>query len=522
MTQSESKIDRDPTSPCFDATIGEPPRDRNQLWHLVHDHMGLEIARQPVCRGHHSPWDYFSTLYLDRPPIALVLGPRGGGKSYLSALDTHIRSRSDPGHGTRILGGSRSQSAQIQEALRGLLVGGVDAAMIEQITKNGARYRNGSDVAILSASSTSVRGPHVPSLKLDEVDEISGELFEAAFGMCMNRREMSGSVVMTSTWHRVGGPMTGLMERAEAGEFPLHRFCAFEVLERCPEERSGPNLELCPDCPLISWCHEGRDDDPEGRPKAKRADGHYAIDSLIQKAHATSIRTFESDYLCRGPKADGLWFPGWDESANLDELAEYDPALPAYLAVDPGVFTGAVFFQVGSESVPDGSAPVDVVRVFADHLAENVPAEQNARQLMELARVRCNGRIEIAWCDPAGGSRTPIGPTVLAEYERGGLRGLRPWPRAMVADGLALVDSFAQPADGRSRLRLHPRCVRLSQALRNYRRARRGGQWQDYPEDPQHPFEDLVDALRGGLVGLYPEGRRPRSNLARVSARRVF
>lgn len=498
----------------------KPPSDRRGLWGCVRDLTGVELARNPVCRGHHAPADYFADLFFERPPLALVHGPRGGGKSFLSALETHLRSRWCPDHDTRILGGSRAQSAQVFQALRDLVRRGKDADVIAKLLKDGATYANGSEVSILAASPTSVRGPHVPSLKLDEVDEIDPDIREAAMGMCMNRHGASASVVMTSTWHRVGGPMTQLLEKAQGGEFPFYRFCAFEILERCPESRSGPNLEKCPSCPLVAWCHEDRDAHPNGLPKAKRSAGHYAIDALIQKVQATSVRTFEADYLCKGPKADGLWFPGFDEAASVCMEAEYDPALPVHLAVDPGVFTGAVLFQLAQVSGPAG--PVEEIHVFADYLASDIPAEQNARAILELARSHCNGRIDAAWCDPAGGSRTPIGPTVLGEYERAGLRGLRYWPRGSVADGLALVESFVQPADGPSRLLMHSRCTSLARALRSYRRARRGGQWQDYPEDPQHPHEDLMDALRGGLRALFPEGRRVKVELPRVAARKIF
>ena len=75
-----------------------------------------------------------------------MLGARGAGKSFLSALNTHLTSRWYPGHGTRILGGSRAQSLQIYEALvqlardsNGLL--GADADVIERLTKHEANYR---------------------------------------------------------------------------------------------------------------------------------------------------------------------------------------------------------------------------------------------------------------------------------------------------------------------------------------------------------------------------------------------
>lgn len=501
--------------------VGSRPVTEQGLWDWVHSFTGVKVARASVCPGHDAPWRFFADMFFDRPSVALVLGSRGAGKSFLSALDTHIVSRWSPRHGTRILGGSKAQSEQVYRALREAVYEGrgdigSDAAAIATLLKTNARYHNGSEVAILAASSTSVRGPHVPSLKLDEVDEIPPSLREAAMGMCMERHGSKASVLMTSTWHRLNGPMSELIDRGEGGEFPVYRFCAFDVLEHCPEDRSGAHLEKCPQCPLMTYCHGAGDGGP---PLAKRADGHYAIDSLIQKLRSTSTRTFESDYLCRGPRADGLWFPGFGP-AHESFAAEYDPALPVRLAIDSGVFTGAVFFQLAKAQTNSG--PVDEVRVFADYLSEGVPAEGNARAILDVSRRLCLGRIDLATTDPAGGARNPVGPTVIAEYERAGIRPLRRWPMASVADGLALVDSFASPAEGPPRLRVHPRCVATIRAMSNYRRAKRGGQWQDYPEDPQHPHEDLVDALRGGLRDAFPEGRTIRPTLARVPARQVF
>lgn len=477
----------------------------------------IDIATASVCGAHTAPLRWLAEIHIRRPPLSLVLGPRGGGKSYLSALDTHLNSRSNPGHATRILGGSKAQSEQIHRALVDVVQLGNDEKVIRRLLKEEASYTNGSEVRILAASSTSVRGPHVPSLKLDEVDEIDPERREAALGMCMNRKGQSASVMMTSTWHRVGGPMSQLLERGRAGEFPVYEFCIFEVLEKCPEERSGRFLEKCADCPLVTWCHSDLGTHPSGLPKAKRSHGHYAIDALIQKIRGTSLRSFEADYLCLGPRADGVWFADFDPSAAASELAEYCQLLPVYVALDTGVFTAAVFMQVAGKGRDD-----EEVHVFADYLAENRTVEQNAFELLELARRRCGGRVEAYWYDPPSSARTAMGVSVRGELESAGIRPMHPWPTGSVADSLALLDSFVRPADGRSRLRIHPRCTSLIESFRNYRRARRSHQWMDYPEDPQHPHEDLIDALRGGLRALYPEGRTPRAPLPRISAKAVL
>ena len=70
---------------------------------------------------------------------------------------------------------------------------------------------------------------------------------------------------------------------------------------------------------------------------------------------------------------------------------------------------------------------------------------------------------------------------------------------------------------------VHPRCGATIDALRSYRRARRGGQLLDAPADPQHPHEDLVDALRGGLKAHYPNGRNSKlTTMNRVQAGKLF
>jgi hypothetical protein len=113
-----------------------------------------------------------------------------------------------------------------------------------------------------------------------------------------------------------------------------------------------------------------------------------------------------------------------------------------------------------------------------------------------------------------------VGPTVTGEYQRAGLK-LEPWPVRPVADGLALVNSFVASGDPPA-LTVHPRCRHLIDAFANYKRAKRSNQYIDRPEDEQHPHEDLLDPLRGGLQSRFPEGRRPAPKFRYVPARAVF
>lgn len=519
------------------------PEDPAWLWAWVKLYTGIEVQHTAVCRGHSAPFDMLAQQFFERPLISLWHGPRGGGKSFLSALDTHLNSRFLPGHGTRILGGSKQQSKQIYQALDfltreaspGIVAGDSwgDHGTIgpRDLLAESAKYANGSEVSILPASSTGVQGPHVPSLKLDEVDEIDPEIRERSLGMVMEI-ERKGirhrpSILMTSTWHRSNGPMAELLNRAHDGEFPSHTFCIFEVLERCPESRSGPwvgghdRYLNCPSCKIREWCHadSGRGE----RPKAKRSNGHYTVESLVQKISVASAATVRSDYLCAGPQPKGLWFPEFSEDAggNVTEEAEYIPGLPVHAPIDSGNHTGGVLLQF--ENVQDGEYEVERVRVFAEYYSKGRGARLAATEYQEVARQRCDGRMDRPTTDPAGKASTAVGPVVLGEYAAVGFRP-EPWPSypGSVRQGLNLISSYLCTATGRRDLIIHPRCKRLIDAFKHYERKRLRGEYLDEPADPQHPYEDMIDALRGGLHAAYPEGRRPEPKLTRVPARQVF
>jgi hypothetical protein len=453
--------------------------------------------------------------------LSLVHGPRGGGKSYLAAFATHLTSIVYDGHGTKILGGSAAQSAQVFAALQDFrrcdALGGYDP--FSAFTARSARYETGSEVSFLPASRKSVRGPHEPTLRLDEVDEIDPEVREAAVGMAMERDGVPSSITMTSTWHRIAGPMAGLVDRGQAGAFPTYQFCAFEVLERCPEERSGPHLERCPECPIRKWCHADIGSHPSGLPKAKRSHGHYKINDLIAKASAVSLPVFESDYLCLRPKGAGVWFTMFDEAVHVTEKAAYRRDLPVHVAVDPGVHTGAVWLQV--QRALDGSPYA--INVFADFYSIDAGPEANARAVMRQTESLCG--VGLSRCrfsmDSSSKQRTSVGVIVLGEYERVGCRGqtgIEMWPVTLKVDELALVEALLRSADGKVRLTIHPRCRHLIRALHTYQRARRGTELLDRPKDEQHENgEDLIDPMAGALKLEFPVGRTPPPQLRRLS-----
>ena len=249
--------------------------------------------------------------------------------------------------------------------------------------------------------------------------------------------------------------------------------------------------------------------------------------------------------------SDGAWFKSFDVARHVTDRAEYVPGFPIHLAIDCGVsrHVAAVWFQVrprwrvagdGWRSVVAGDgwrvmskdsagrpnplpppvthhpspatrhpspATTEVVTVFGDFHCEGLYSEAAARAIVAHGETLpdCGGRPDRVRLDPAASARTGIGPTAYAEFERVfGAGLLARWPQHRVLDGLDQLEVLLDQGC----LLIHPRCVPLKAAFQNYARKRTsGGDWLDDPADPQHPHEDLMDALRGGIRDRFPEGR---------------
>jgi hypothetical protein len=501
-----------------DDILDRPPNpDKYRALHdWLYRRLGLSLAVEPVCPGHSSPYQILHHKYKHKPRSSIVHGPRGGGKSMMSGIFAHLRCRFNPHYKVKILGGSKQQSAQVYEAIDDIVYQGIgpddgDPRPIDALLKEKAIYKNGSSVTMLAASSKSARGPHAPHLILDEVEEQNADVMQGAIGIVQEYRERGFPpiVEMLSTWHKVGGLMEKKMESAREHGTPVFKFCIFEVMEKCPTRISGPKLENCPSCPIYKHCHADRFNDKRAWPRAKRSNGHLTLETILQKVEFVSERAFEADYLCLGPRVEGVWYPNYHDELNVCAIrGEYNPKYDVHVSIDYGVCTGATFFQV-KKSVRDGRHVEDVA-VFADYYAESRTAEENAGAIREIARTRCRDRMDRITMDSASKSREGVGTTGRAEYYKAGLQDLKFWPKVRnKVDSLAIVDSFIKTASGSRHLFVHPRCKMTRQALLQYRRAKVGGVWLDHPQDPQHPEEEMVDALSGGLNTAYPHGRVP-------------
>ena len=215
---------------------------------------------------------------------------------------------------------------------------------------------------------------------------------------------------------------------------------------------------------------------------------------------------------------DGVWFAAFDPAKHVTRGGRVRPAVPGA----PGdrlrrlAARGAVWFQVSGPTPKQRR-----VAVFGDFHAVGMYSEAAAKAILARGReLPCRGEWATVRLDPARRRPERDRPDGLRRV-RAGIRpaGTGRWPRHRVADGLDQLEVLLDHGF----LLIHPRCTRLKAAFQNYARKRTGrGDWLDEPADPQHPHEDLMDALRGGVRDRFPEGRIEQPEMRWVSGSRII
>ncbi|MDE2100503.1 MAG: DNA-packaging protein [Patescibacteria group bacterium] len=225
---------------------------------------------------------------------------------------------------------------------------------------------------------------------------------------------------------------------------------------------------------------------------------------------------------------EGVWFLLFDPARHVTPLAEYDWHLPVYCAIDAGTsrHTAAVFFQhqdLGNHRCR--------INVFGDYYAQDRYSLENAEAIREtvkgftIGQYTKDGRCDTVRLDPASGAKTGVGPAAYNEYERiFGPRFTSYWPQHRVLDGLDQIELLlGTPERGEPELLIHPRCTHLIAAFNGYdRKQLKGGDFETVPRDPNHPHEDLMDALRGGIREVFPSGRKIQPAFRRVKPKDFF
>ena len=286
---------------------------------------------------HCSQFRAVSDVLRDVVQYYIIWACRSGSKTFLyGGLDAWVKSCSKARYETKILGGSRDQSLLSYQAMKIFRdeTDPLNTRLTRDIMQSRAEFLNKSEVSILTASRTSVRGPHPQALKLDEVDEIDEQIYQDALSQPTSKFGHKAVLGMFSTNHHVMGQMDRAIANAESRGHSIYRYCIWECMASCRDYS-------CSTCPLTSICPGEQ---------MKGADGYYTVDDFIQKLHTLSMSMLSRDWLCiKVGLGDTVYEQEWDEDVHLVSVDLRDT--PVVLSVD---FGGVDPFSVGVwQQAPD-------------------------------------------------------------------------------------------------------------------------------------------------------------------------
>lgn len=542
------------------------PRSADKLHHVVKGLLGMNVPRHAMVRGNDAPFDYLLHSFFgsDTSPSlqeaetghtpeaaedVVVWANRGGGKTMLGAVATLLDLVFKPGIEVCILGGSFEQSSKMYRYLlelfdrphfQGILAGEPTQRRIELI--------NGSIATVLTQSPRSVRGQRVQKIRCDELDEFERDVWQAAQLVTRAKQcgpvPVPGTIEVMSTCHRPFGLMNELISEpvniggmigantgttSNSREKPsarVLRWCAMDVIERCPPERD------CDTCLLWSDC--------QGR--AKFADGFMHIDDLIAQRQRTDNATWSAEMMCRRPTTSDSVYPQFDPTAGGKHVMDVGPRslkhelvaavnsskqyypeerLLRQVLVDAGSrkddpahqLVGGMDFGLrnplvmlwarirpGEPSNNMGNASThysdpmnpynQIIEIVDEHVEEGLTLDQN------LAQIERRGwpKPDCVGVDPAGGQRSS--QTGCSEIDLLRRRGYR--VRAQCSRIIEGIKHVRRRLD-QGTLRIAPHCEQLIQALASY---------HFDPKNPhsESPVKDghdhACDALRYLIVNL--------------------
>lgn len=207
------------------------PRNDDELYWMIKALWGHTIPRHKVCPEHDSPFDAFATAYFNREPQILIHGSRGlSGKSRTISL-LGLSKAALQGSDVNILGGSLNQSNNIHETIREAFDSrNAPKYLVRDESMTLIRLNNGAKIRPLTASQKTVRGPHPPTLLLDEIDEMDQAIFDAAKGQPMPQKNYLGEVIpaqtaMSSTWQYPDKTFASEYKRFKEEGLPIFTWC---------------------------------------------------------------------------------------------------------------------------------------------------------------------------------------------------------------------------------------------------------------------------------------------------------
>lgn len=305
------------------------PADAEKMIDWLEGEFGLVVRRVPKIER--IVREILASLMRRERLRVLVVGPRGGGKTFLAAAVQLLSMRFFGASWTSI-GGSLEQATRLFAHVRAAVQRSADLQkFIVEALATRITARNGATISVHAASEKSIRGQHPrgPSgaggIVLDEAALIEDSLIDAAIPQVASADP--SMILQLST---LGELQTGrfwelLQDHAERG-YQLFEFGIFDVVRRCPYDCQTT-------CPVPAFAKDAHQESATGKlaairkalcaGKAHEPDGWIAIDEVAQQYKDLPRESFVREFLGSSSTRVGAVYA----TEDIDEATAYDVIL---------------------------------------------------------------------------------------------------------------------------------------------------------------------------------------------------
>jgi hypothetical protein len=359
------------------------PNTKDELWQYIKDTWNIEIARVAVCQGHDAPFDFIWLGYSEVVPNLFCIGPRGGGKSFDTAMLMELNSRGKPGCESIVFGAVDDQNKKVYTDMVAFFLD--QSTIVGEPKVAETVHTNGSVVKSLPGTLAKMNGPHPPKAHSEEVEIFREGPWKESRNMAANKTLKDGRVIKaqnfgTSTRKFKNGRVDKIYQaflKAKqkaiealpgASEEEIREriiiqnpwyvviYCIFEIAAQVPNCRSAPENHSKPDSELCQ-CHlvqNGEWDDGSPRTlesvckgRLYRSRGHRSHGEVIQLFLQNDRGTWEAQQECTEADATGLYVKSFRKARHGLQSFPLDPANgPIYTGTDWGTTDAAAVLWV--------------------------------------------------------------------------------------------------------------------------------------------------------------------------------
>jgi len=510
-------------------TGNSKPKNPEELHKWIFDNTGVFVPKVKVCDDHCAPFDFISDVFFEKVTSVVVVGNRGGAKTFNVALLHVALAKFKAGIELCTIGAIEAQAKRAYDHVKTIISKIQNKNKGKSEVKSGTIsktvWTNNSQLEVLAGTMNATNGPHPQVVHFDEVELADQQVFQESRNMSqgaiLEGKYFNAVDVITSTRKRSSGPMQKLIDEINNAikadvepPYSLYMWCIKETAENMPNcQVANPFVDAKSQCDcdkvVKGFWEDGTNRTLKDICKGDfyKSQGWISHKDIVKLFRQSSKDTWEAQQECLKPSRSGLVYSMFNIKTH---------GIKSYL---PDINNGRIYAGIDF----GGTNPFGVVFIQElDYEIEAMSCDGNPVRMSEGSKVVFD-EIYIA---NIGNSRLA---ELIAERENY-------W--RSVSPGFIVSDRFADPQGKAARIdlsRANPpintkwtttrdvvehlkytkelfedqkifinsaRCKMLLEEIESYHYPDKTNVLVDNPEKPVDDFDHALDAMRYCLVNM--------------------